>query len=89
MKLLSTFKQYIQGLEHLSYDDDRLKELDLFSLEKRRLWGDHILAFQYLKGVYKHQGNRLFTQVDSERTEGNGCKLKEGRSRLDAGEVLY
>ncbi|PKU40811.1 hypothetical protein llap_8883 [Limosa lapponica baueri] len=56
----------IRGLEHLSYED-KLRELGLFSLEKRRLQGDLITAFQYLKGVYRGDEKGLFIRECNDR----------------------
>ena len=46
-------------LEHLSYEE-KLRKLDLFGVEKRRLQEDLVVAFQYLKGTYKQEEVWLF-----------------------------
>ena len=53
----------IRGLERLSYGE-RLRQLGLFSLKKRRLQGDHITAaFQYLNGAHKEAEEGLLTRA--------------------------
>ncbi|PKU30239.1 hypothetical protein llap_19457 [Limosa lapponica baueri] len=55
---------------------DRLRELGLFSLEKKRLQGDLTVGFQYPKGAYRKDGEGLFTREWRDRMRGNGFKLK-------------
>ncbi|KFV41449.1 hypothetical protein N328_00889, partial [Gavia stellata] len=78
----------IRGLEHLSCED-RLRELELFRLDKRRLRGHLIAAFQYLKEAYKKAGEGLFTRAYSDRTRSDAFKLKDGKFRLDIRKKFF
>ena len=47
------------------------------------------MAFQYLKGSNRKEGDRFLSRVCGERTRGNGFKFKEGIFRLDISKKIF
>ena len=75
-------------MEQPSYKD-RLRELQMCSLAKRRLQGDLRAAFQYLQESSKKEEGRHLSRVCGDMTRGNCIKLKEGRGvTCKSGEAL-
>ncbi|KAK4818523.1 LOW QUALITY PROTEIN: hypothetical protein QYF61_014359 [Mycteria americana] len=78
MKVLKS----VTGLEEMSYEEQP-RTLGLSSLEKRRLRGDLIALYSFLRRGSGEGGAELFSLVSSNRTHGSGSKPHQGRFRPD------
>uniref|UniRef100_A0A803T8E9 Reverse transcriptase domain-containing protein n=1 Tax=Anolis carolinensis TaxID=28377 RepID=A0A803T8E9_ANOCA len=68
----------IKGLENKPYG-----ELGMFSLQKRRLRGDRIAMYKYVRGSHREEGTSLFSAALQTRMRNNGFKLQERRFHLN------
>ena len=72
----------IRGLETKPYKE-KLEDLGMFCLEKRRRRRDMMALFNYLKGTHTEEGQDLFSIIPECKTCKNGLKLQEARFWLN------
>lgn len=59
----------------------RLRQLNLYSLEKGILQGEMITSYKYLQGNNLNEGCELFTASEDDRTRCNDLNLRKGKFR--------
>ena len=77
----------IVELQNLDYID-KLKKIDLFSLEKRRVRGDLIETYKILNGLDKIVSEIFFTK-SSNNTRGHNLKLFKNSVTCDIRKYVY
>ena len=78
----------IRGLEHLPHEE-RLRDLGLSSLEERRLRGDLINVYKYLKCERQRDLANLFSVVCGDRTRGNGHRKECRKFHTNMGKNFF
>lgn len=80
--------ELVRGLGHESHEE-RLREIGLLDLEKRRHKGDLITLYKYVNGQDNQVWAGLFSQVIRDRTSGTALKLQQERFKLNNRKCFF
>lgn len=75
-------------LDHLCCEK-RLRELELFYLEKRQLRGEIINPCQYLWGGHQEGATRLFSVMPNDETRANRYKFRNRNFHLNIRKNVF
>ncbi len=78
----------VKGMRELSYEE-RLRRLDLFSLERRRLRGDLIVAFNIFQGCLDFPHAQFFEAPAERNLRGHDFKIRHRSFRLLRRKAAY
>lgn len=70
-------------------EQERLRELGFFSLEKGRLWETLLQSSHTERELIRQMGTGFYNSAHNDRTRGNGFKVKDGRFRLARKKTFF
>jgi hypothetical protein len=82
------FTRMVTGLKQLEYAE-RLRALDIWSLEERRNRADLIEVFRIIKGFSTVSCENLFDIISDTRTRGHSLKLKKRSCKTDLRKFFF
>ena len=87
-KIQRRFTRMIPSVKSLPYQD-RLEQLNLWSLEDRRIRADLIQVFKIIHGISSIKFRTFFEYSTYDRTRGHSLKLVKKRARLDLRQHFF
>ncbi len=78
----------VRGLENISYER-RLKVLDLFTLQQRRVRGDLIETYKIIQGKENVEASKFFTSAETGHLRGNSLKIYKRQARTEVRKHFF
>ena len=76
------FRKMLPGSECMVYDQ-RLRELGLYTLERRRMRGDLIDVYKILRGINRVDSQRILPRTPLLVTRGHAFQVRGGKFKRD------